>query len=68
MGKGSSKQRDVIEYETTTDEGFTKTLRKDLQVLIAYASGAEVGELRARATIASAGDARLLVTQSWSSL
>ena len=42
MGKGSSKQRDVIEYETTTDEGFTKTLRKDLQVLIAYASGADV--------------------------
>ena len=41
MGKGSSKQRDVIEYETTTDEGFTKTLRKDLQVLIAYASGAD---------------------------
>ena len=39
MGKGSSKQRDVIEYETTSDEGFTKTLKKDLQVLIAYASG-----------------------------
>ena len=42
MGKGASKQRDVIEYETTTDEGFTKTLKKDLQVLIAYASGADV--------------------------